>query len=151
MFHHSFEHVPDPARTLAEAVARLAPGGTCLLRMPVASSWACEHYGVRWVGLDAPRHLCVFTVEGVRRLAARESLDIREVVYDSTELQFWGSERYERGQPLLDAAGGTAKPLDLTPARRRELRRRAAALNASEQGDEAAFYLVRNRSSAAET
>ena len=38
MFHHSFEHVPDPRSSLTSAMGLLAAGGRILIRMPTVSS-----------------------------------------------------------------------------------------------------------------
>jgi len=37
MFHHSFEHLPDPRATLNVARRKLSPAGACLIRIPLAS------------------------------------------------------------------------------------------------------------------
>ena len=57
MFHHSLEHVPDLAATLASAAGKLSPGGTILVRLPLAGGQAWRSYGADWVQLDPPRHL----------------------------------------------------------------------------------------------
>jgi hypothetical protein len=101
MFHHSFEHVADPGATLAAARERLAPGGRILIRMPVAAdSW--RRYGTDWVELDAPRHLHVHTLESLRALTGPLGLEVRDVRYETYDLELWGSEQYRRGIPLTD-------------------------------------------------
>ena len=60
MFHHSLEHMTDHIEVLHSAKEKLAAGGTCLVRIPVAN-WAWQHYGANWVQLDAPRHLIIHT------------------------------------------------------------------------------------------
>ncbi len=95
MFHHSFEHMPNPATVLQRVVNLLVPGGRCLIRMPVVG-WAWQHYGVNWVQLDAPRHLFLHSEKGFRLLAHAVGLDVHGVSYDSNEFQFWASELYSR-------------------------------------------------------
>jgi hypothetical protein len=34
-------------------------------------------------------------------LAQKIDFKIKEIIYDSTEFQFWGSEQYKRGIPLV--------------------------------------------------
>lgn len=147
MFHHAFEHVPDPLETLRHCTRLLGPKGTCLIRMPNARSEAWRRYGVDWVQLDPPRHLHVHTPESLRRLAARAGLELQRVVHDSTEFQFWGSEQYRRDVPLLDPASHAVDP-SLSMFSRNQIRRfkkEARALNARGEGDQAAFYLGRAR------
>jgi SAM-dependent methyltransferase len=144
MFHHSFEHVPDPAATLAAARDRLAPGGRILIRMPVAAeSWRV--YGPDWVELDAPRHLHVHTLASTRALAGRTGLELERVHHEAYDLELWGSEQYRRGIPLTDPrshwAGGRGEVFD-----RREMRvfaARARELARSGEAGRAAFWLAR--------
>jgi SAM-dependent methyltransferase len=133
MMHHALEHVPEPAETLRALRARLAPGGHCLVRVPVAPSEALRRYGDRWVQLDAPRHLVVPSAPGLEALAARCGLALAERRYDSTAIQFWGSELYVRDVPL---ATGGARVGWLGKQRGRL---RAARANARGDGDQAAF------------
>lgn len=146
MFNHSLEHVPDPLQTLVDARERLNPGGSIVVRLPVAEE-AWERYGVDWVGLDAPRHLFVPTVRGFQLLAERAGLSIERTFFDSEALQIWGSERYRNDIALLDEA-----PAEY---RRHEEERAAAweaearALNKARRGDNAGFVLVPKREPAA--
>lgn len=134
MAHHSFEHVVDPGATLTAMAALLAPGGTMLIRIPVVG-WAWREYGTDWVGLDAPRHLHVHTERSMEVLAAAAGLVVTAVEYDSTDLQFRGSELYRRGLPLDAPAPFTAEQIAAWRAQ-------ADALNATGDGDAAAFWLT---------
>lgn len=143
MFHHAFEHVPDPAATLHRTHALLDAGGHCLLRVPTVSSLAWQHYGVDWVQLDAPRHLYLFARESIARLAAATGFDVVDVAFDSDAFQFWGSEQYRLGIPLRDARSHAVNPAGglFSPAALAGWARRAAELNRQGQGDQAAFLL----------
>lgn len=132
MLNHVLEHLPAPADSLAELGERLATGGRILVRVPLADSWAAREYGPDWVGLDAPRHLMVPTVEGVQRLADRARLRIVRTFWDSTPLQFRASELYARDVALNEATVET----------RPEWVRRARELNARGEGDAAGFVLA---------
>jgi len=142
MFHHSLEHVPDPTATLRHCLARLAPGGQMLIRVPIVPSAAFERYRECWVGLDAPRHLFIPSLAGIERMARALGLRVGPVTHDSTELQFWGSERYLQDLPLAPRAEGGPQR-DAFPARRLAAwRREARRLNEAGRGDQAAIVLM---------
>lgn len=145
MLHHSFEHLPDPAGALASLAARIVPGGTLLLRIPVADCWARRKYGVHWVAWDAPRHLFLHTPRSIALLAARAGFEVSETVYDSGTQQFASSELYLRGVPYVEH--GRYKPGNSPESfsfeQWRTWAREAAELNARRDGDTACFYLAR--------
>lgn len=75
MMHHSLEHMPDQHQAMQAVVDVLSDNGAVLIRVPVASSYAWEHYREHWVSLDPPA-ICICTrmkaFEGLRpRLAWR--------------------------------------------------------------------------------
>ncbi len=143
MFNHSFEHVPDPIETLRAAGELLAPGGTVMVRTPIAGCWAWRHYGADWVGLDAPRHLFVPSIEGLHAGAGRAGLEVFETRFDSTDMQFWRSEQYRRDVSLFDPASHQVDPSGspYSRARIRAWRREAKRLNRAADGDTAAVFL----------
>ena len=55
------EHVPDPLSTLRAAHRALKPGGALVLRVPSPLSLDVRLFGRYWAGLDAPRHLWLFS------------------------------------------------------------------------------------------
>ena len=131
LFRHSLEHMPLDALRLARE--RVAPGGVCVVCIPV-TGWAWQHYGTNWVQLDAPRHLFLHSRKSFEMVAAASGFRVDQVVFDSNEFQFWGSECYQRGIPLREAT-----PPGLVGMLR--MRRSAAELNRKGQGDAAQFYL----------
>ncbi len=144
-FHHSFEHLPAPLEDLSATAEHLAPDGICLIRIPISSSWAFEHYGTNWVQLDAPRHLYLHSRRSLELLAENCGLEVFDVIYDSTAYQITGSERYVRKEALRsDRKRG---PLESLKRRRdrKKYAKQAETLNANEQGDQACFYLRHQR------
>jgi SAM-dependent methyltransferase len=139
MFHHSLEHVADPRGTLRTAARLLAPRGKCLVRLPVLGE-AWEEYGTNWVQLSPPRHMWIPTEKAMMLLAESTGLKVEKVEYDSTPIQFWGSELCKKDIPL-----NTADPHNMRGRLRiremKELRRRVASLNHDGRGDQAVFVL----------
>jgi len=133
MAHHSFEHMREPLREFDAMAALVAPGGTLLLRVPLADGWARERYGADWAQLDAPRHLQIPTRRTIERLAARAGLVVDHVEDDSGVFQIVGSERAPEAGPLRRTLRALAA------------RRIAARLRRAGRGDQAAFYLRRAR------
>jgi SAM-dependent methyltransferase len=148
MFHHSLEHVPDPEASLREALKRLTPGGRVLIRMPTPSSLAFERYGSAWVSLDAPRHLVVLSRRGLATLCERLGAGVLSVADDSTGFQFWGSEQYRRGIPLMDERSVMVKPGDspFSKAQLQAWEKQAAVLNREGRGDQAAWVIAPKQS-----
>ncbi len=143
MFHHSFEHLPNPGETLNTVAALLAPGGHCLIRIPVSSSNAWKHYGVNWVQLDAPRHWYLHSVNSMKILSEQAGLDLWKLVYDSDPFQFWGSEQCSMDIPLRNERSYQVNPAASIFSKQQisEFAKRAKQLNKTGQGDQAVFYL----------
>ena len=128
MFHHSFEHIVDPVKTLQHVSRLLAKNGKCVIRIPT---------------VDAPRHFHVFSKKSIHLLAHMAGLELIKIVYDSDEFQFFGSEQYKRDIPLT-AEQSYVVNKDKSIFSEKEIlmfRKEALRLNAENQGDCAAFYL----------
>ena len=96
MMHHSIEHVPDPARTLAEAGEWLAPSGLMVIRIPVRQGWAWREYGTNWVHLDPPRHLYHWTVAGFTRFVEQCGFAVVDQGFDGTIFSLLASPLYAK-------------------------------------------------------
>ncbi len=146
MFHHSFEHLPNPIETLETVYKLLPSGGMCLIRIPLVSSEAWEKYGNDWVQLDAPRHLFLYSLDSLNILAEKTKFEIHEIVYDSDEFQFWGSQQYLKGIPLMaeNSYGRNPAKSIFSQEEIKNFKERARELNTSSRGDQAAVFLVKN-------
>lgn len=58
---HVIEHVFDPVDMIVAMYLALKPGGRLLLATPNANSDVHQHFGRFWRGLEAPRHLVIFS------------------------------------------------------------------------------------------
>lgn len=143
MFHHSLEHTLHPVDELILARERLSRAGRILVRVPVASCAAWAEYGSHWAQLDAPRHLTIPSLEGMKHAANRAGLMIKHVQFDSDAFQFWGSELLRRGLPLTRPDGRPTIREDghFTEGEMSSFAEQAATLNINHAGDQACFYL----------
>ncbi len=137
MFHHSFEHMQNQLAILKQACALLKKNGVCLVRIPTASSYAWEHYGVHWVSLDAPRHYYLHSHESIRFLSSEAGFSLTEISSDSTDFQFYGSEQYLKNIPLAAPESYWVHPEKsiFTAGEVDAFKRRAWRLNALGRGD----------------
>lgn len=141
-FHHSFEHVRDPAATLASAARLLRPGGVVVVRTPVIDGWFWEAYGTDWWELDPPRHLFVHSRRSIELMAAAAGLVVERVTTDSTYLEILASDQIARDIPWRDPAScwnDLADPI-LRPSID-AARAQVARLNAEGRGGRAMFVL----------
>ena len=135
MMHHAFEHMDEPLHVLKGINRLLLPGGNLIIRIPVAGSYAWRKYGVNWVQLDAPRHFFLHTRKSIQLLSEGSGFRLKDVQYDSYDLQFAGSEKYLMGLSLVD-------PKDpFTEEQKLNFKMEAEKLNIAGEGDAACFYL----------
>jgi SAM-dependent methyltransferase len=145
MMHHSFEHNEDPINELRLARELLSRNGSILVRQPVSDSEAFRSYGSNWFQLDAPRHAVVHSLTSMKLIVQQCGLTIKDIVWDSTDQQFWASEQYAQGVPMYDERSYLQNPEHSLFSRGQILawKRQAAVLNKNSVGDQAAFYLRR--------
>lgn len=143
MMHHSFEHVPDPLEVLSSISGLLIPDGHCLLRIPLTDGYAWENFRENWVQLDAPRHYFLHSEQSMELLAEKAELNIRNIIYDSTAFQFWGSIQYEHDIPLNDERSYINNPDDslFSEEEIENFNEQAEVLNQAGKGDQAVFIL----------
>ena len=139
MMHHSFEHMKDPMAVLKNCYEKLNPGGKLLIRCPVADSEIWKTKGILWVQLDAPRHLIIPSLSGMKKLAEKVDFFLTEIEFDSTDFQFWGTKLYENGEKLEQ---GKIR-LYCSQAERADQMKKAVQYNEEGKGDQACFYLVK--------
>ena len=145
IFNHSFEHISKQLQTLTKVYKLLSEGGVCLIRIPIKTDYIWNCYGINWVQIDAPRHFFLHTLKSFELLVKKSGLSIQDIVFDSTEFQFWGSEQYKKNIPLL-AENSYSKNPDKSIFTKKEIekfKKRAKDLNIRKQGDQVAFFLTK--------
>lgn len=146
MFHHSFEHMPRPLEIFKNVSQLLNENGYALIRIPTTSSYAWKHYRVNFVEIDAPRHLFLHSLKSIEILASKVNLKIKEVIFDSTEFQFWGSEQYIKDIPLQDerSYGINPKKSIFTDKEIKLFKLKAVELNQKKLGSRVCIYLAKH-------
>ena len=79
----------------------------------------------------------------MRFLAEKAGLKLEQVIYDSSEFQYWGSEQYLKDIPLFSANSYLENP-SKSIFRKSDIRaysKKAKELNKNNQGDSCAFFL----------
>ena len=147
ILNHSLEHIPDQIATFEHLYRLLKKNRFVIIRIPTVSSYAWRHYRENWVQLDAPRHFFLHSVQSLKRVARSKGFDLVNVVYDSTEFQFVGSEMYLKGLSLIPDTAGNIPKNCLSYFSEDEIltfRAMARDLNRKNDGDQACFVLYKN-------
>jgi len=134
LMHHVIEHVRDPGKAFAEAYRILKPGGELSIVTPNIDSLGRGRWGELWRGFEAPRHLMIFTLAALDRLARDTGFEI-VCNRSSARSAAWVDE--VSGQ----AGGGKTIPLGRMKRLTRADRafRAHARLETGERGEEIVF------------
>jgi 2-polyprenyl-3-methyl-5-hydroxy-6-metoxy-1,4-benzoquinol methylase len=73
---HVIEHADDPVNLLSECRKRLSPKGRVIVTTPNLKSLGHRWFKANWRGLEVPRHLVLFSEQGLRRCVERAGLEI---------------------------------------------------------------------------
>ena len=142
MLNHSFEHMLEPVKMMKQLAKLLDKDGTLLIRVPVIGD-AWNTYRENWVGLDAPRHFFIPSLSSFSLMAEQSKLKIHDIVFDSTDFQFWASEQYKNNIPLESDKSYDRNPSGsiFSQEQIQSFKQRADQLNREGKGDQASFYL----------
>ena len=76
---HVLEHVFDPVGLLTECARLLKPGGRLVSITPNADSLGHRIFRRAWRGLEPPRHIVIYTPDGLRLACARAGLPVERI------------------------------------------------------------------------
>lgn len=112
------EHLHDPLAGLQEIGRILKPDGILVVRVPNLASWDAKLFSTAWAGLDAPRHLYIFTPQTLSALldkAGFETLEhscaIGSYVTFVLSVRFWLTQRAVRAATKQRLIGALYHPL----------------------------------------
>lgn len=142
IFHYSFEHTPDPIETLIAATKHLKDNGIILIRNAIVS-YAFEKYVQNWFQIDAPRHLHIQSLKGIKIMLDKAGLKLNEIYYDSKEDQFFMSENYFHNISMNESQKTTFGFMisKFFSPKMRKFRNEAKKLNKLGQGDLVTYYV----------
>jgi SAM-dependent methyltransferase len=141
---HVLEHVADQFQFFHEIHNKLDKNGICLMRIPTSSGQCWDAYRENWIQLDPPRHFYLHSIESIEKLVTASNLNIKEIIFDSTEFQFVGSEQAMMGIALEDSRSYIKnKATNLfSSAQINDFKKRAIALNSQKKGDQIAVVIT---------
>jgi predicted SAM-dependent methyltransferase len=148
MMNHSFEHMSDPFETLESASRLLADDGVCLIRIPTVSSFAWENYKENWLGVAAPQHFYLHSVESLKYMAEKSGFYVDRIIYDSdVHHGILHQEEFLRGIPPHNKRSYSAsiKNYILNFPKIIKYQKIAEELNKKNQGECCAFVLKKRR------
>jgi SAM-dependent methyltransferase len=93
IFNHSLEHIENHQMVLLKAIELLNKNGRIIIRTPIIGR-SFDIYKSNWVEIDAPRHVIIHSMNSMQILLKGINLKINEIIYDTDEFEFWGSEQF---------------------------------------------------------
>ncbi len=75
IMHHVFEHIENPVEILNECKKILRSNGLLLITTPNSESLGHMRFGRHWRGLEVPRHLMIYGVHSMKKLAGAVGME----------------------------------------------------------------------------
>ena len=97
MFHHVFEHFPNPKDVLTHIYKLLTDNGTCVIRIPDIDSYGFHRYKENWFSIHAPFHLFLPSRKGMKKNVRDSGLVIKNIVGEQLIEFFFYSMGHELG------------------------------------------------------
>lgn len=97
---HVLEHVPNLEENISELKRLVKPSGTIIIAVPNYKSFDAKYYQEFWAAFDTPRHLWHFSKIAIKKLFAKQNLELLEVLpmkFDSYYVSLL-SEKYKTGK-----------------------------------------------------
>ena len=92
---HVLEHLHNPVDVLSEAKRILHPDGMIAIRTPNINSFGYKRFGKNWLAIDTPRHLIIYSKQGITKLAGKTGLKLERFSISHTINVLYASLEYE--------------------------------------------------------
>lgn len=103
---HVIEHLHDPIAVLRSLRAHIKPGGILRIATPNMGGFGHARYGPHWRGLEAPRHLVLFTGDTLRTCLEQAGYAIGR----PERTRWWASEHFLASESVQREAGVRVTP-----------------------------------------
>lgn len=107
---HVIEHLTDPFAAIEAVLGLLKPGGVFSLATPNLNSVQSRMFGPRWFHQDAPRHLFLFSDQGLQRMLEKTGFRHVQTVWHSPEHDWAGIQYSIELHYMKNAQPGGSRP-----------------------------------------
>jgi SAM-dependent methyltransferase len=90
-FNHSFEHVSDPNRVLAEVHRILRKNGKVMIGVPNRAGMNARLFGPYWWHLALPLHVFSYSTTTLSRMFEKHSFKVEKVIHNTEKTGIMGS------------------------------------------------------------
>ncbi len=115
---HVIEHLPDPIATLRECGKRLKRGGRLVVATPNAKSLGHKWFSSKWIILEPPRHLMLFSPQSLSTCLASAGFEVettrtssRPALYVWYGSQLLKAERAKTGAAISNSEASLSMKL----------------------------------------
>jgi SAM-dependent methyltransferase len=110
---YALEHVHSPRQTLAQIAGLLRAGGRAVFWVPNGAGLDAALFKAAWRGLDAPRHLYIFTPATITRYAQGVGMQVADISFSGVPNDWAGSVEFALSDraPKLAKWFGMGNPL----------------------------------------
>lgn len=88
MLHHVFEHMTNPYKILERLHTITAENGSLIIRVPNIDSYAFKHFQENWFGIQAPIHIFLPSVQGMKKMLDESGWKIINI-FGENLLKLW--------------------------------------------------------------
>lgn len=86
LMNHVIEHLTNPHESMEAISNVMHSNSTLVVALPIESDFTWKHYGIAQFQLaDAPRHIFIYSINSLSRLASQHGMEIKRVKYYASD------------------------------------------------------------------